>query len=52
MIFINFTEWYNHLHKSVLEHFHLPSKISYAHFQLIPIPFSNSRQSLVHPLSL
>lgn len=34
----NFTQCYIHHHKSVLNHFHAPSKIPHAHLQLISIP--------------
>ena len=47
VIFSNFTEWH---HKSVLEHFHSPSKISQARQQLIPTP--KPRQPLIYFLSL
>ena len=39
MIFSNFTQWCEHLHKSVLEHLPHPSKIPHAH--LSPIALGN-----------
>ena len=49
VIFSNFTEWH---HKSVLEHFHSPSKISQACQQLIPVTTPKPGQPLIYFLSL
>lgn len=51
MIFSNFTEWHNHHHKSVLEHFH-PLERSHVPFTVNPHSHPNPRQPLTYFLNL